>query len=301
MPANANFKSMKAVLACLYVVVRIMFWNVENYFRPRSEQAPPSWTYSRFERKSHAIAKTIIALDAPSLIGLCEVQDAYVLHYLCEATLLHFLDYGIVHRDSPDPRGIDVALLYRKQDFAPVDCAFIPVRLPTHNSRDILYVKGVLHGRDTLHLFVNHWPSKRGGPAASRQKRQTAATVLARAVDSLQRADREAKIILMGDFNDGPQSEVIESLLQGRPLTNMVPVGKQKTTYKFAGAWERIDQFMVSGSLTARSRMEVAAPAFLLERDEAYTGNKPKRNYAGPRYLGGISDHLIILLTLFLL
>ncbi|NLA14998.1 MAG: endonuclease [Bacteroidales bacterium] len=296
------------------ILCLVIFWNVENYFDPFNDsstndgdftpQGYYSWTWRKFLKKRNDIAKTLIACglqedgtwEAPCIIGLCEIENYFVLHRLVTDSPLDPLDYGIIHRDSPDHRGIDVALLYRKEAFTPLKTVFYAL---THEdgtpaaTREILYVKGVYKGRDTLHFFVNHWPSKLGGSAA-KAMRMKASETLQLAVDSLMTARPGAGIIVMGDFNDSPKAQAIRRL-ESEHLTN-VSAGD---TYKFQGAWECIDQFLVSPSVQqSLVYVKVVRLPFLLEPDATHMGLKPRRTYLGPAYKGGISDHLPISLKI---
>lgn len=305
----------------------IMFWNLENYFDPfddpvtADEEFTPAgrkhWTWNHFAQKRNGIAKVILAAgdavgeacEPPEIVCFAEVENYMVLHQLVEETPLLKLDYGIVHRNSPDSRGIDVALIFRKSHvrILAVDSLRIQGDTPT---RDILYVKCLRNsipsverpdvrdlGRnfDTLHLFVNHWPSKRGGAEVSGPRRQAAAAVLLHAVDSILAISPSANVIVTGDFNDTPDK--VSPLLA--PALREVPVAFSegvKGTLKYRGQWEQIDQFYISASRNENMRAMVFAPEFLLEEDTQYTGVRPRRTYLGPRWHGGLSDHLPILL-----
>ncbi len=298
-----------------WILFIVVFWNVENYFdvylnkngsdRDFTPKGTYVWTKEKFIRKRNALVKTILALgmrdstgrwEYPSVIGLAEVENRFVLEQLLDDTPLTPLDYGIIHKDSPDGRGIDVALLYRKERFEPSERRFIPLRKSDStvaDTREILYVKGVADGKDTLHFFVNHWPSRRGG-AAAESMRKNAALLVGNIVDSLCRINPAARVIVMGDFNDPPDSRSV-SLLCRHSLTNV----SEGYSYKYRGRWSCFDQLLVSPSMIPR--IHVSGPAnfpFLMEKDEAHLGMKPKRTYSGPRYLGGISDHLPVSLKI---
>ena len=301
----------------------VVFWNVENYYDPfvDSLQQDPAftpqganhWTWSRFIAKRDALAKTIIAMgeeELPVLIGLCEVESRFALEQLVRQTPLAPSGYRIVHRDGPDERGIDAALLYRPDRFRVLITRFLTVRLPdtTQHTREIVYAKGVLDDLDTLHLFVNHWPSKRGGAKASASRRMAAVVRLRSSVDSIFSLHPAANIVIMGDFNDTPLSKVIQTLSNGAPLCNLsVPLARRKEgTIRYRGRWELIDQFIVSENLLCREEPIYTSAAyysifkapFLLIPDDKYLGMKPFRTYLGPRYQGGISDHLPVILKI---
>ncbi|MCF0165897.1 MAG: endonuclease [Bacteroidales bacterium] len=286
-----------------------LFWNVENCFDPfdnpltADDDFTPRgsyhWTWKKFLSKRNAIAKTLIASsqvwgEFPLLVGLAEVENHLVLSQLVHNTALAKCAYGIILREGPDRRGINVALLYREELFDVLKVRSIRVALPdsTRSTRDILYVKGLESGRDTLHVFVVHFPSKLGGAKASEPSRQAAARTLSAVVDSLRAAD--ARILVMGDFNDVPSSEVLREI----PLANKADSlsAQGLGTLRYRGQWELIDHFRVSGALDRVSQMKIFAPSFLLEDDPKFPGKRPFRSNMGPRYHGGVSDHLPIML-----
>ena len=297
---------MKEILLLL-----VMFWNVENYFDTydnpgtSDEEFTPTgdnrWSWKRFEKKRDDIAKTLLLAadeygELPGIIGLAEIENSFVLQQLLEETPLARAGYKYIHKDSPDSRGIDVALLYREEKFKPLHTKYIEASFPT---RDVLYTKGVADGKDTLHIMVNHWPSKRGNESSSGKKREYVSLMVSRTVDSILRSSPDANILLMGDFNDTPDSGPLQNLGQ---LTNLAQKAKgAEGTYKYQHDWSIIDQILVSENLVkhAGKRMEIFAPEALLTEDATYMGIKPKRTYSGPRYLGGVSDHLPVLLKIF--
>ena len=297
---------MKEILLLL-----VMFWNVENYFdtydnpSTSDEEFTPTgdnrWSWKRFEKKRDDIAKTLLLAadeygELPGIIGLAEIENSFVLQQLLEETPLARAGYKYIHKDSPDSRGIDVALLYREEKFKPLHTKYIEASFPT---RDVLYTKGVADGKDTLHIMVNHWPSKRGNESSSGKKREYVSLIVSRTVDSILRSSPDANILLMGDFNDTPDSGPLQNLGQ---LTNLAQKAKgAEGTYKYQHEWSIIDQILVSENLVkhAGKRMEIFAPEALLTEDATYMGIKPKRTYSGPRYLGGVSDHLPVLLKIF--
>lgn len=433
----------------------VMFWNVENFFDPFDDplkndneytaQAVTHWTWGRFERKRDLIGKTIIASasatgDLPAIVGLAEVENRLTVRQIATKSPLAELGYGYIHRESPDQRGIDVAMLYRKDRFRPI--VVDSLRISGFETRDILYVKGLVTGGissasacgrygdgsigdgpggevgggsigggliragDTLHIFVNHWPSKRGGAAKSQPRRDSVRALLTAFCDSILTADPCCRIIAMGDFNDtepealplhrctpvppavfnsvspsdftsmlpasftGIQPETADGghpdgsqtigghpdndhLAAGHPSTGSSQAGRPHTvagTLKYRGRWEIIDHFFVSDALSGHipgscipadtvsaetagpvegveasdaqatadtqsaaavadaesvkpasaARAVIFAPGFLLEADKSYLGVKPRRTYIGPRYNGGVSDHLPILLKISL-
>lgn len=294
----------REICAALGAIV-VLFWNVENYFDPFDDplknddeftaRAERHWTWDRFVRKRDGLAQAILAAgdvtgELPALVGLAEVENRFVVAQLVRKTPLEELGYGFVHRESPDERGIDVALLYRKDVLRVL--AVDSLRVPGTVTRDVLYVRFRHAGLDTVsvHVFVVHLPSKRGGARASQDRRDSARVVLGHAVDSLLALDPEARIIVMGDFND------TEAHVAGLAVPPFAGTSAAPGTLKYHGRWEQIDWFCVSPALEPATHMQVFAPPFLLEPDKAWLGEKPRRTYIGPRYNGGLSDHLPILL-----
>ena len=229
---------------------------------------------------------------------MCEVENDSVMFDLTRRSLLRNAGYEYVMTSSPDERGIDVALLYQPASFALLHSHSIRITpLPdTRPTRDILYASGVIITGDTLHVFVVHAPSRRGGEVASRPYRLHVASQLAEAVDSVYAISRDAKIIIAGDFNDYADSPALQYLYEHH-LINISADAKgshgAKATYRWHGEWRSLDQILCSPSLAARKQSSVIGDLpFLLEDDEKYGGKKPYRTYLGPRYLGGYSDHL---------
>ena len=308
--------------------IRLVFYNTENLFDPSddsltndNEYTPAGirrWTYSRLKHKLLNISKVFISIggwEVPEIIGMCEIEDRFVLYELIKETPLSKFGYKIIHKDSPDPRGIDVAMIYRPDKFMPISYKAIPVRFPNDpdgRTRDILYVKGNVMNREILHVFINHWPSRFGGYAGTKPKRAVVASILRHATDSIMQSDPDARIVIMGDFNDEPNDESITKILMARgdsthlektDLYNLMTgyAGRWTSgTNKFHESWSVIDQIIVSSSLlhaetglyTNANAAHIFAPPFLLTEDKTYFGSKPFRTYMGPKYLGGFSDHL---------
>jgi predicted extracellular nuclease len=303
--------------------LRVMFYNVENLFNPNEDSITSDdeyqpdgmrgWTYNRLKRKQINIAKVVLAVggwDPPELVGVCEVEDYSVLYGLTNDTPLKNFGYKIVHRNSPDPRGIDVALLYRPDKFKVLFSTPISIRFPfdtAARTRDILFVKGIACKRDTLNVFVNHWPSKFGGATATIPKRKYVASVLRKLSDSLLSLNPNANILIIGDLNDSPYDESVSKVLQAKmdsvnlapdDLYNMLAAAGlswKKGTIKFREEWETIDHIIVSKPLLSHSTphsMQIFDAPFLLQDDEVWFGKKPFRTYYGAKYIGGFSDHL---------
>ena len=297
-----------AILACSGASAQIFCWNIENFFDSRDDPATDDetftpggemhWTRRRFETKRNLIAKTIIASaerlggQIPCLIGLCEVENRAVLSSLLEDTPLAKCRYRALHRDSPDPRGIDVALLYDPARIRLLHNDFI--RIDSFATREILYAELVLEAADTLHLFVNHWPSKYSGAKASKPRREAVGRALAARIDSVYALHPDAALLVMGDFNDTAESASVASLCSRCKLENLTE--EVEGTIKFKGKWETIDLMLASPAASAKiSPAEAFKPGFLLEEDKTFMGRKPRRSYIGPRYNGGASDHLPII------
>jgi predicted extracellular nuclease len=310
----------------------VMSYNVENFLDYRHDSLTTvsadlnGWNATRYFRKRDNIAKVIVAVgrwDPPALVALCEVQNRRVLDDLALYSSLRRLRYKIAHFESPDPRGIDVALLYRPQFFQPYLEKPIRIRFAGdihRRTRDILYVAGKLCNGDTLHVFVNHFPSRLGGELESEGSRLEVAGILRRQVDSLFSGNPQANILIMGDFNDYPDNKSMSRVLGAQP--DDIPV-KEKTlynlcysihkegrigTYKHASQWGMLDQVIVSAHLQNRyasvsvsgSAAHVFDAPFLLENDVKGFGKQPFRAYLGPKYHGGFSDHLPVYLDLLL-
>ena len=291
----------------------VMFYNTENYFDPfddsltlDDEFTPDGsrhWNWKRFQQKANHLYKVFMAAgewDPPDLIGLAEVENAWVLHYLTEETPFVKFDYGVIHYESSDKRGIDVALLYRKKHVCVLSSRAVPVYFshdPQKKTRDILSVL-LVAGSDTLVCFVNHWPSRLGGYLESEPYRQVAARVLMRAIDSVRNISHVRKILVMGDFNDEPSDASMAMTCDRENLINLMKPayrGKKGTLY-YNRRWWLFDQFLVSKEVVRSVReVQIFRPAFLLDKEQGYI---PYRTYSGLRYSGGFSDHLPVLLKL---
>jgi predicted extracellular nuclease len=309
----------KIVLVCLLALLqpqddtlRVMFWNLENFFDYRNDSTSVSdaefsslgerrWTRKRFNAKCNAIAKGILwAASAegglPDVIGFAEVENAFVLRRLLQGTALRKLDYEIVHFDSPDSRGIDVALLYRRSRLKLEDAR------PCHlfQADTVMATRDILLCRfsglsESFAVLVNHHPSKYGGTAVSEPRRRLAVERLRFLADSLS-ALGENRIIATGDFNDTPANPVYK-LLEPTLVPQAVELFSQgRGTIRYDGAWNLIDQFYVSPALLP-ARMSILYIPFLQVPDATHGGTKPLRTYSGPRYQGGVSDHCPIWLV----
>lgn len=306
---------------------KIMCYAVENYFdcvddslTDDKEFLPGGmrgWNYNKYQTKQAHIAKVITAIggwDAPALVGMCEVESEKCLIDLTRYSGLKNLRYKFLHHESPDARGIDVALLYQPAQFKPIHDEAIRINFPTAPSsrtRDILFASGIIPTSDTLHVFVCHFPSRLGGELESEEKRMFVASVVRTKVDSLFAANRCANIVIMGDFNDFPTNKSLLNVLNAKPVADSVSSGnlynlmykmhtEGKGTNKHEGDWGALDQLIVSGNLllqngrmfTRQSDAHIFDAGFLLENDKTFLGTQPFRTYVGFKYQEGFSDHL---------
>jgi predicted extracellular nuclease len=309
--------------------VRMMFYNVENFFdiyddslRDDNDFLPDGtmhWNYTRYNRKVQALYKVIISAgewEPPALIGLCEVEKRGVLEDLIKNTYLAKYDYDILHQESADERGIDVCLIFRKKLIDLLGYQYILPADPTvieSRTRSVLYTKWLISG-DTVHLFLNHWQSRRGGVLRGESNRESFSRMLHDKADSLMKnANGRAKIIIAGDFNCTPEDKEIEYLMKGfQQPSGLINLSlryseKGEGSYRYMGAWEMLDQVMVSewliksvsGLSTSAESFSIFKPEFLLYVDPRYPGKSPFPTYHGYRYQGGFSDHLPVLLELW--
>ena len=330
--------------------LQAMFWNVENFFDWRNDSTTVSdvefsaagerhWTWKRFQAKANAFAKALFWVEAetgrlPDIIGLEEVENAFVLRQVLQKTALRKLDYKYVHYDSPDSRGIDVALLYRSSRLELLDSK--PCHLYAADTvmatRDILLGvfrragSPVMPDPLSFAVLVNHHPSKYGGAAESEPRRRIAVERLRFLTDSLAAIGID-RIIAGGDFNDTPDNPVFGLLEPALAPMHMDLFRRGLGTIKYDGKWDLIDHIYVSPALldapmsaaasdspsgdvnrqtdkvgepSARARMRILRIPFLLIRDTVHSGEKPLRTYTGPRLTGGVSDHLPVLLEVSL-
>ena len=299
----------------------VMCWNVENFFDWRNDSLTVSdaefssrgerhWTWRRFQAKANAFAKALFWVEAetgrlPDIVGLEEVENAFVLRQVLQKTALRKTDYKYVHYDSPDRRGIDVALLYRSSVLELIDSK--PCHLYDADSvmatRDILlcvFRRKAPSESPPFAVLVNHHPSKYGGASESEPKRRIAVDRLRFLADSLA-AEGIDRIIAGGDFNDTPDNPVFLRLEPALKPLHTALSRRGEGTIKYDGKWDLIDHFYASPVLLEfRPSMRILRIPFLLTRDNAHSGDKPLRTYTGPRPTGGVSDHLPILLELTL-
>ena len=295
----------------------VMFWNVENFFdhmdqgtgesdKEFSSYGARHWTKRKFQAKCDDIAKSVLWIGdqydrMPDIIGLAEVENRGVLWKLLNNTLLRKYDYKIVHFDSGDRRGIDVALLYRGTVFRKSSHSLtVPVVNGVEmTTRDMLHVCLEDIMGQKINMIVCHHPSKYGGVKESSSRRNAAMLALKGLCDSLEVADYGVPIVAMGDFNDTPDGEQFR-LLDGVLVNESEYLFVEGYgTIRYHGVWELIDMFMVSAELESRSEMDILQIPFLMTYEKKYPGMKPLRTYSGPRYVGGVSDHCPIVLCIF--
>ena len=301
-----------------------MSWNLENFFDWRndslsvsdaefSSSGPRHWTHKRFITKCLLISKTIFFVASeegrlPDMIALQEVENSFVLKQLIQKTLLRKAGYRFVHEESPDPRGIDVAILYRPSSLVFKRCRAVTVDMDANGrqlqTRDIIEV-----GFETADLWPDgggkpltvsfiacHFPSKFGGEAESFPKRAAAAEALGSVIDSVSWTGCPA--IIAGDFNDTPSSRALAPIYKS---ACQIPLGEGPPgTIRYEGVWETIDMFFVTRDLAAScGKVRAVMAPFLSVKDASHPGRKPLRTYSGPRHLGGVSDHLPVLLRIY--
>lgn len=288
----------------------VLFWNLENFYdhidagtgesdAEFSSYGSRHWTKKKFQAKCDAVAKSIFFIKdrygkMPDLIGLAEIENRGVLTRLLNSTLLRKYGYHIIHSDSGDRRGIDVALLYRE---ASMKCLSTSFKTPEYegrklDTREILHAEMRLHDGRAIDFIVNHHPSKFGGGKQSEGKRNAAMAALKAMCDSLGR-DR---IVAMGDFNDTPDAASFR-LIDGTLLNKGTALQeKGEGTIRYEGKWDLIDMFLVSPSLSEHAEMQICKIPFLMVWEKKHPGLKPFRTYSGPRYIGGVSDHCPVVL-----
>ena len=298
---------------------RIMFYNVENHFdakvdssRSYNEFTPNGelhWTNSKYEKKRNNIYKVIKAVGGwipVTMIGLVEIENEFVISDLINGTPLSRDGYKFVHYESKDFRGIDVALIYKSDDFTVLHSEKVVIsdpQNPDFTTRDMLYVKGLLVA-DTIHVVVNHWTSRYRGYLESEPLRILAAQTLLRLTDSICSLNKNANILLMGDFNDNPENRSMQLIINSTDcrFDNLKMLNSNANvlgTLKYQGNWSRFDQILVANSLFVGTNGLQCEPyahifdaEYLLETDSKYLGLKTNRTNIGFKYHGGFSDHL---------
>ena len=312
-----------------FKVHTVAFYNVENLFdtindTTKFDERSPMMELKTareeiYQKKVQNMADVISKIGAktsnnsPAVIGICEVENRAVIEDLANDPALLTKNYGIVHYDSPDERGIDVALMYQKALFRPLSSSAHQTKLSDNSSdgrdytRDVLLVSGYLE-EDLIHVLVNHWPSRSGGEARSRSKREAAAAVNKRLVDSLQMEDPYAKIFVMGDLNDNPTNSSLKKVLKTKgdkrkvgfkelfnPMESFFKKGLGSNAYR--DAWSLFDQIIVSKTLLEEDyssfrfyKAGIFNAQFLITKKGQYKGY-PFRSFSWGGFTGGYSDH----------
>jgi predicted extracellular nuclease len=317
-------------ISCKTQKYTVAFYNTENLFdtidtpNKIDEEFLPSstkqWNTERYTKKINDLGHVIEAIDSvnyPAIVGLCEVENDIVLNDLAKSNFLSKAGYQIVWHDGPDVRGIDCAMLYDPKRFHIIHSEFVPVVNPndsTFATREIVHVTGKMAG-ETFDVFVNHWPSRRGGEEGSVPLRGLAATVLRSKVDEVIAANPNPNIVIMGDFNDEPGDSSVTMILKAYPndktpepteLVNLMydEYSRKEGSYNYRGTWNMLDNLIVSGNLVTKKKglkttlddghvFHLPFMEFVSDKGEM----SPNRTY-GRTYFGGISDHFPVYLIL---
>ena len=304
-----------------------LFDTLDNAYTQDQEYLPTSkkhWNTKKYNEKLAHIARVILAMsdwEGPDIVGLCEVENKQVVEDLIHKTYLNQHDYRIIHKESRDIRGIDVAMIYKASAFELIRYEYIRLfeDKDTRPTRDILYAKGFLKQADTVHLFFNHWPSRFEGVAETKNKRAFAATILRQQVDRIFEDNPQALILIAGDFNDdvdntsmtqnlGAHTELNDSLTPPYLFNTSYALKKEKKwgSHKHQGRWSIFDQWIVSSGVLDNSHKLTLNPRnsiifqreWMMQEDNQSFGLKPFRSYEGDAYIGGYSDHLPVCIKL---
>lgn len=315
----------------------IAFWNVENLFdtyddpQKNDEDFTPSgtneWTEERLEKKQFNLARVIRLMNenrGPDILGVCEVENEAVLRQMVDK-FLPDLNYGIAYVESPDRRGIDNGLLYKKDKFTLIEVTSDTIQLNYDGAtRPVVGAVLVTKDKDTLYCYVNHWPSRRGGEEVSEPNRISAALTLRNRVNEIFEKSNSAKIIIMGDFNDMPNNKSVLEALEANPFycdsidlpeyslsemfeedltgklfnTSYPKFAAGEGTYLFRGNWNMLDQIIIAHSFITDENFyylcnsfEIFKPEFIVTKTGSYAGAILPTYGGGSRYIGGYSDH----------
>ncbi|MCW3121535.1 MAG: endonuclease [Flavipsychrobacter sp.] len=308
--------------------ITVAFYNCENFFDPVDDPAKDDddftpngkyhYTQRVYEQKLHNIATVIQGMDGsdgPAIIGVAEVENSTVLNDLSRQPEIARRNYKYEWYNGPDPRGINVALLYNPKLFRVLHSEPLHVDLSADGgrsvTRDVLHVYGILAG-DTVHVFVNHWPSRRGGEDASDDKRAIAAWVNKDAISAIMQQDPNAKVIVMGDLNDNPGDNSIANILGAKDDQNKVTLtvlyDPWAAIYKggsgtesFKHSWNLFDQVIISGAFLQNTnhklhygKAAIVKPDFIVDHYKGHDG-EPRRSFAGTHWINGYSDHFPVM------
>lgn len=304
-------------------IQRIGFYNVENLFDTKNEpkkkdeeflpKGKNQWTNDRYQEKLDHIAKVIDHMGQPGIMGLCEVENKEALQALINKKAIKDAKYAYIHQDSPDMRGIDAALLYSKDEYKLVNKNFIRINFPKsvvedYTTRDIIHATLKNNNKEYIHVFVCHWPSRRGGIKESEPKRVYVAQQVRKEIDKIFKEYNNNHVIVLGDLNDEPSNKSVDQVLSAKPLIskpkreqlyNLVyDFHKQGYgSYSYRGAWNMLDHIIVSGSLIDGKKTEVKNTKifnrdFMLFYHRKSSEYRPNRTFSHGKYYGGYSDHL---------
>ncbi len=295
----------------------IAFYNLENLFDIYDDpnfddddflpEGEKKWTLRRYKKKIKRLSKVISTIGndkmahPPVVLGVAEVENIDVVLDLVESESLSNFGYKVVHYDSQDERGIEVAFIYREKYFELLDSKrystyFIRENGKKDFTRDILKVKGRLNG-EIIYFLVNHWPSRRNGTEESEYKRIQLANLARSIIDEIQQENAEAKIIIMGDFNDNPTNKSIKQTLVTSDFYNPMEsiFDKGNGTGNYQGEWFLFDQIIFTKNFFSYGKhiyksTDIYDKHFLKDKQGKHKEN-PLRTYRGKWYKGGISDH----------
>lgn len=304
----------------------IAFYNLENLFDTFDDKqtldddflpsSDKNWTPKRYKKKvrklGYAISKIGIATTNkfPVIVGLAEIENKLVVEDLLNSKFLKGQNYNLVHYDSPDERGIDVAMIYNEDHFKVYYSEVFPLNLYREDgtrdyTRDILLVEGLLNG-EKIYIIINHWPSRREGVEITEPSRLLASNKVLEIISSIKETDHDPRIIIMGDFNDDPESKSIKNLIHNEDLFN--PMEVLKSHYRGSMShrlkWNLFDQILITTNFFEYhpkkhkfSKANIFDKAFLKQFKGKYKGN-PFRTYVGRKYKGGYSDHFPVYIHL---
>jgi predicted extracellular nuclease len=298
----------------------LAFYNVENLYDTINDPlidddeflpgTKKDWTSARYQDKLSKLAKVISGIGGsmPDIVGLCEIENGGVLKDLTQQNVLKGGNYKIVHYDSPDQRGIDVALLYSANLMTLINSEAIKIEMPPEErpTRDILYAQMQVKKHGLIHVFVNHWPSRSGGAEITENKRIAAAKLLHEKVNEILIINPNAHILIMGDFNDYPDDVSVRDALSAKTavedglLINLMAdlAAEKRGSYNYRGDWGFLDQIIISRAFANGKGLELikGTTGPFYTNDMIYTNDKgehsPNRTYRGDTYYGGYSDHL---------
>ena len=291
-------------------------WKIDEEFLPGSRK---DWTKERLEKKLSHLARVIHAMNdnkGPDILGVCEVEHESLLKNMISEYLTN-INYQVAYRESPDERGIDNGILYNAGKLKLLSIFADTVHLNDSDKTRLILNANLLlkESGDTLHVFMNHWPSRYGGVEKTEIKREKAALVLKKRVVYYLNKNKDSNIIILGDFNDEPGNESVLKILDAQPCNCNVHGSLQnysnddillntayksfkngEGTYKYRNDWNMLDQIIISANLISGklkylcNSFKIFKPDYLVEKEGKYKGT-PFPTYGGNRYLGGYSDH----------